>query len=187
MAAATDPGRRLHLTRARGRTLRAGVEGRLPLGLGVRPCREAQLQKKAWWLANATAPTWRGGARSGQNIKIASSLSAIPTVPALQRIRAGRSRSSVDPVPQPQTRRPSRTPGRHRQIGSPAGVGRWCKPVALPGRERASVRIGVRTVAFAPALPQPHHRVAATRRLNSGMRRPRKHPITSRNSAAFVA
>ena len=41
----------------------AGGLGRLPLGVGVRPCREAQLQKKAWWLANATVPMWRGGAR----------------------------------------------------------------------------------------------------------------------------
>ena len=53
----------------------ARLEGRLPLGVGVRPCREAQLQKKAWWLANATVPTWRGGASSGQSIKIASNLS----------------------------------------------------------------------------------------------------------------
>src|SRR5215471_6130285 len=28
-------------------------------------------KKKAWWLANATAPTWHAGARSGQSIKIA--------------------------------------------------------------------------------------------------------------------
>jgi putative transposase len=33
-------------------------------------------KKKAWWLANATVPTSRGGGRSGQSIKIASSLSA---------------------------------------------------------------------------------------------------------------
>src|SRR6187431_2802971 len=31
-------------------------------------------KKKAWWLANAIAPTWRADGRSGQNIKIASSL-----------------------------------------------------------------------------------------------------------------
>ena len=37
-----------------------------------RACREAQLQKKAWWLANAIVPTWRGGEPSGQSIKIAS-------------------------------------------------------------------------------------------------------------------
>jgi transposase len=32
-------------------------------------------KKKAWWLANATVPTWRGGAHSGQSIKTASNLS----------------------------------------------------------------------------------------------------------------
>ncbi len=30
------------------------------------------LKKKAWWLANAIAPTWRADGRSGQSIKIAS-------------------------------------------------------------------------------------------------------------------
>ena len=68
--------RRLHLARACCRTCRARAEGRLPLGVGVRPRREAQLQKKPWWLANAIVPTSRGGGRSGQSIKIASSLSA---------------------------------------------------------------------------------------------------------------
>jgi len=29
-------------------------------------------KKKAWWLANAIVPTWRGGASSGQSIKTAS-------------------------------------------------------------------------------------------------------------------
>ena len=67
--------RRFHPARARCRACRARPEGRLPLGVGVRPCREAQLQKKAWWLANAIVPTWRGGAPSGQSIKIASKLS----------------------------------------------------------------------------------------------------------------
>jgi transposase len=32
-------------------------------------------KKKAWWLASATVPTWRGGASSGQSIKTASNLS----------------------------------------------------------------------------------------------------------------
>jgi len=32
-------------------------------------------KKKAWWLANAIGPTWRGGAPSGQSIKTASNLS----------------------------------------------------------------------------------------------------------------
>ena len=67
--------RRFHLARAGCRACRARTEGRLPLGVGVRPCREAQLQKKAWWLANAIVPTWRGGEPSGQSIKIASNLS----------------------------------------------------------------------------------------------------------------
>ena len=53
----------------------ARPEGRLPLGVGFRACREAQLQKKAWWLANAIVPTSRGGEPSGQSIKTASNLS----------------------------------------------------------------------------------------------------------------
>ena len=76
LAVAADQGRRLHLARAGGRTCRARAEGRLPLGVGVRPRREAELQKKAWWPANAIVPTSRGGGRSGQSIKAASSLSA---------------------------------------------------------------------------------------------------------------
>jgi transposase len=32
-------------------------------------------KKKAWWLANAIGPTWRGGASNGQSIKAASNLS----------------------------------------------------------------------------------------------------------------
>ena len=75
LAVATDQGRRFYHTRARCRACRSRPEGRLPLGVGVRACREAQLQKKAWWLANAIVPTWRGGAPSGQSIKIASKLS----------------------------------------------------------------------------------------------------------------
>ncbi len=60
----------LHLARAGRRTGRARAESRLPLGLGVRPRREAQLQKKPWWLANAIVPTSHGGEHSGQSIKI---------------------------------------------------------------------------------------------------------------------
>ncbi len=52
-----------------------GPEGRLPFGVGLRACREAQLQKKAWRLANAIDPTWRGDASNGQSIKVASKLS----------------------------------------------------------------------------------------------------------------
>ena len=33
-------------------------------------------KKKAWWLANATVPTWRGGVHSGSNIDVISRLSA---------------------------------------------------------------------------------------------------------------
>ena len=33
-----------------------GLKDRLPLGVGLRACREAQLQKKAWRLANAIDP-----------------------------------------------------------------------------------------------------------------------------------
>jgi hypothetical protein len=72
---ATGQERRFHLARARCRTRRARPEGRLPLSVGVRPYRGTQLQKKAWWLANAIVPTWRGAAPSGQSIKTASNLS----------------------------------------------------------------------------------------------------------------
>ena len=33
-----------------------GLKDRLPLGVGLRACREAQLQKKAWRLANTIVP-----------------------------------------------------------------------------------------------------------------------------------
>ncbi len=55
---------------------RTRTEGRLPLDVGVCPRREAELQKKAWRLANAIVRTSRGGGRSGWGIKIASSLTA---------------------------------------------------------------------------------------------------------------
>ena len=38
---AADQSRRFHLARAGCRVWRAWIEGRLPLGVGVRPCREA--------------------------------------------------------------------------------------------------------------------------------------------------
>lgn len=75
LAVAADQGRRFHHTRARCRACRPRPEGRLPLGVGLRTCREAQLQKKAWWLANAIVPTWHGGEPSGQSTKVASKLS----------------------------------------------------------------------------------------------------------------
>jgi len=67
---------RLHVARPGRRVRRTGAEGRLPFSVGVRPCREAQLQKKAWWRANEIVPTWQGGEPGGSNIKIASSLNA---------------------------------------------------------------------------------------------------------------
>ena len=75
LAVATNQGRRFHHTRARCRACRSRPEGRLSLGVGFRTCREVQLQKKAWWLANAIVPTWHGGEPSGQSIKVASKLS----------------------------------------------------------------------------------------------------------------
>ena len=76
LAIAADQGWRLYPARAGLRARRTRAEGGLSVSLGVRPCREAEFQKKARWLANATIPTSHGGGRSGQGIKIASSLSA---------------------------------------------------------------------------------------------------------------
>ena len=42
----------------------------------LRARREAELQKKAWWLANAIALTWRAGGRNGSSIGTASILPA---------------------------------------------------------------------------------------------------------------
>src|SRR5437660_12432170 len=67
--------RDFHLAWACRRTRRARPQGRLSGGLELRPRREAELQKKPWWPANAIAPTSRTGGRSGTNIKTASSLS----------------------------------------------------------------------------------------------------------------
>src|SRR5262249_54984759 len=76
LAVAADQGRRFHVARAGRRARSARPEGRLSVGLGVRPCREAQLQKKAWWLASASVRTWRGDGDRGRSIKAASHLSA---------------------------------------------------------------------------------------------------------------
>ena len=108
---AADQSRRLHPARARGRACRAWAEGRLPLGVGVRPCREAQLQKKAWWLANAIVPTWRGGGRSGQSIKIASNLSV--------------SSSSTRPGPGPIWRHCGDGRSRGHRLTAKVPHGRW--------------------------------------------------------------
>src|ERR1700674_2519500 len=75
LAAGAHQGKGLHLTRTCRRTRRARPKGRLSGGLELRPRREAELQKKPWWPANAIVPTSRTGGRSGTNIKTASSLS----------------------------------------------------------------------------------------------------------------
>src|SRR6266436_240414 len=75
LVAGAHQGKGLHLARACRRTGRTRPQGRLSGGLELRPRREAQLQKKAWWLANAIVPTSRDDELSGQNIKVASNLS----------------------------------------------------------------------------------------------------------------
>src|SRR5205814_6516778 len=55
--------------RENSRTRRARPQGRLSGGLELRSCREAELQKKPWWPANAIVPTSRTGGRSGASIK----------------------------------------------------------------------------------------------------------------------
>ena len=70
----------LERTKARDFTLRGLVaetrrtraEGRLPVGVGVRPRRESQLQKKASSPANATVLTSPAGARNGRSIRARS-------------------------------------------------------------------------------------------------------------------
>src|ERR1019366_5750521 len=75
LVAGARQGKGLHLARACRRTRRARPQGRLSGGLELRSRREAELQKKPWWPANAIAPTSRIGGRSGTSIKAASSLS----------------------------------------------------------------------------------------------------------------
>src|ERR1700688_3618283 len=75
LVAGARQGKGLHLARACRRTRRARPQGRLSGSLELRPRREAELQKKPWWPANAIAPTSRIGGRSGTSIKTASSLS----------------------------------------------------------------------------------------------------------------
>ena len=76
LAAGALPGEGLHPARAGRRAGRARPEGRLSLGLGVRPRREAELQKKRWSPASGIVPTSRAGGRSGQSIRTGSILSA---------------------------------------------------------------------------------------------------------------
>src|SRR5262245_60719193 len=71
-----DQGEGLHPARAGGRTRRARAEGGLPLGLDFRPRREAELQKKAWWLANAIDLTSRADGRNGSSTRTALILPA---------------------------------------------------------------------------------------------------------------
>ena len=101
--AVTEDQAGLYFARPGRRTCRARAEGRLPFGMGVRPCREAQLQKKAWWLANAIVPTSPDDEPSGSNIKIGSNLSVWS--------------SSTRPGPEP-IWRPCGD-GRHAAAGSP--------------------------------------------------------------------
>src|SRR5262249_36965539 len=72
-ALAKDQGRRLPLARTGGRACRTWSESGLPDRLELRPRRETQFQKKAWWPASATVPTSYGGAHSGGSIKTRSS------------------------------------------------------------------------------------------------------------------
>ena len=64
MAAGADQGEGLHP---------AGAGG-LSLGVDLRPRREAELQKKAWWLANAIVLTLPAGGHNGSSIRTASTL-----------------------------------------------------------------------------------------------------------------
>ena len=66
-----DRGRGLHPARAGGRARRARPEGRLPLGVELRSCREAELQKKPCSPASRIVPTSRAGGRSGSSIRAA--------------------------------------------------------------------------------------------------------------------
>jgi len=47
LASSPDAGRRLHVAWARQGVCRAGPQGRLSIGLELRPCREAEFQKKS--------------------------------------------------------------------------------------------------------------------------------------------
>ena len=58
------------------RTRRARPQGRLSIGVELRPRRKAQLQKKPSSPANAIDPTSRGGASSGRNVRAGSTVSA---------------------------------------------------------------------------------------------------------------
>ena len=60
------PGAGFHVARVGGRTgRRAWPQSRLSVSVELRPCGEAQLQKKPCWPANRIAPTWPAVAPSG--------------------------------------------------------------------------------------------------------------------------
>src|SRR5271166_2814242 len=63
-------GARFHVARPRDGTGRARPQGRLSLGVGVRPRREAELQKKPFTPASRIVRTSREGGRNGRNISI---------------------------------------------------------------------------------------------------------------------
>ena len=63
-------GARLHVARPCDGTGRTRPQGRLPLGVGVRPRREAELQKKPFTPASRIVRTSREGGRNGRNISI---------------------------------------------------------------------------------------------------------------------
>ena len=76
LAFAADEGEGLHPARAGRRAGRARAQGRLPDDVELRPCREAELQKKASPPASGIVLTSRDGGRSGRTIKLGSILPA---------------------------------------------------------------------------------------------------------------
>ena len=69
LACGTHQGEGLQLAWAGGRARRTRPQGRLPLGVELRPRREAELQKKPCSPASRIAPMSLGDARSGEPIK----------------------------------------------------------------------------------------------------------------------
>ena len=82
------------------RTCRARVEGRLPLSVAVRLCREKLSFNKAWWLARAIVPRWLGDepSRSDRSGVITMTLPAA-CLPSLIQCVAGVVTTVVPPVP----------------------------------------------------------------------------------------
>ena len=71
-----DPGEGLHPARAGGRAGRTRAQGGLPVGVELRPRREAELQKKPCSPASRIDPTSRDGVSSGSSIGAGSPRSA---------------------------------------------------------------------------------------------------------------